>query len=107
MTVQLVSIDDRHFRAEYMTDSNPEDEGGTEAGDADARAARREAARLKWMQKRAAEDAAKPPAREMTQAEKLLDLALTPPYIAVGTAVIIYRMLRGLPPVTDDDYDDE
>ncbi|RIK07450.1 MAG: hypothetical protein DCC49_10005 [Acidobacteria bacterium] len=94
-----------------MTDSNLEDEDSTTAGAssdaADERAARREAARQKWMEKRAAEEAAKPPPRELSPAEKLVDMALTPSYVAVGAAVIVYRVLRGLPPVTDEDYEDE
>lgn len=94
-----------------MTDSNPEDEDSATAevsADAAAeRAARREAARLKWMEKRAAEEAAKPPPRELSPAEKLLDTALTPSYIAIGAAVIVYRVIRGLPAVTDEDYEDE
>lgn len=94
-----------------MTDSHPEDEeSATAVASTDVaakRAARREAARKEWMAKRAAEEAAKPPPIELSPAEKLLDAALTPAYVAIGAAVIAYRILRGLPAVTDDDYEDE
>lgn len=70
------------------------------------KAARRARQREEWLAKRKAAEAEEAAnSREPTPIEKALDLALTPTYIAVGGAIIIYRKVRRLPPVTVDDYE--
>lgn len=94
--------DDARDQATGVSDLNRE--GSDDA--ADRRAQRREEMRRKWIEKRKAEEAAAEEQRlNAHPAEKLLDLALTPTYIAVGGAIIVYRKVRGLPPIQVDDYE--
>lgn len=90
-----------------MSESTFDENSETRGEEAARRAARREEARRRWMEKRQAEEHARPPQRELSPVEKLLDVALTPTYVALGAGIIIYRILRGLPPVSDEDYDDD
>lgn len=65
--------------------------------------ARREELKKKWLEKRAAESSQS--RQEESTLAKAVDGALTPLYVAVGAALILYRKITGRETVTPEDFE--